>query len=89
VCPGSGGHLPGGAAGPPGRPVLYGQDLYRHLRHGDVCQVVGPRLRQVLYQRLVLAGLCHRYGEVIFVFDLTSFRPLFYLPVFFCCSTNV
>ena len=44
--------------------VLHGQDIHRHLLPGDVRQVVGARIPQVLHQRVVLARLCHRHGKL-------------------------
>ena len=60
------------------RPLLHGPNLHRHFLPGDVRQVAGPGLRQVLHQRLVLARLCHRHGETIAT--LFNFRNS--LPVY-------
>ena len=65
VCSGCGGLLPTGAPSTSGRALLHGQDLHRHLHHGDVRQVVGSRFRQILHQRVVLVRLRHRHGKLI------------------------
>ena len=43
--------------------LLHGSDLYGGFLPGNVRQMAGPRLCQVLYQRLVLVGFCHRDGK--------------------------
>ena len=48
------------------RVVLHGPNLHRDIHPRDGRQVAGPRLRQVLHQRLVLAWLRHCYGKNVF-----------------------
>lgn len=58
--PGFWGYLHRAEENHPDHPGVRGQGLHVHLHPGDAAQVVCVRLRQVLHQRLVLAGFPHR-----------------------------
>ena len=74
--PGSWGCSPEKSAGPTRRALLHGSHLYGGLLPGNVRQMAGPRLCQVLYQRLVLVGFCHRDGKY-FSIKLTNPDDIF------------
>ena len=65
--------------------LLHGSDLYGGFLPGNVRQMACPRLCQVLHQRLVLVGFCHRDGKKSFATLNSKSRATqdFYLFLYF------
>ena len=65
--------------------LLHGSDLYGGFLPGNVRQMACSRLCQVLHQRLVLVGFCHRDGKKSFATLNSKSRATqdFYLFLYF------